>query len=81
MKHIFQNADVDCNFIAGDNLDCVRFSSAGGIKMVRKSLFCVNIYRTGLGEKIEEMFREMIAGPDAVKTTVHKYVGACEGKH
>ena len=25
-------------------------------------------------EKIEEMFREMIAGPGAVKATIHKYV-------
>ena len=27
-----------------------------------------------IGEKIEEMFREMIAGSGAVKTTIHKYV-------
>ena len=33
------------------------------------------IYQTGLGEKIETMFREMIAGPAAVKATVHKYAG------
>ena len=38
-------------------------------------IFFVNIYQTGLGEKIETMFREMIAGPGAVKATVHKYVG------
>lgn len=38
-------------------------------------IFYTDIYKTGLGEKIETMFREMIAGPGAVKATVHKYVG------
>lgn len=37
-------------------------------------IFFVNIYETGLGEKIETMFREMIAGRGAVKATIHKYV-------
>lgn len=40
-------------------------------------LFFINLYQAGLGEKIETMFREMIAGPGAVKAMVHKYV---EGK-
>ena len=38
-------------------------------------IFFVNLYETGLGEKIETMFCEMIAGPGAVKATVHQYVG------
>lgn len=38
-------------------------------------IFFVNLFETGLGEKIETMFREMIAGPGAVKATVHQYVG------
>ena len=38
-------------------------------------IFFTNIYETGLGEKIETMFREMIGGPGAVKAAVHKYVG------
>lgn len=38
-------------------------------------IFFTNIYETGLGEKIETMFREMISGPEAVKATIHKYVG------
>ena len=37
-------------------------------------IFFVDIYTTGLGEKIETMFREMIAGPGAVASTIHKYV-------
>lgn len=40
-----------------------------------KRIFFVNMYETGLGERIETMFRDMIAGPGAVKATVHKYVG------
>ncbi len=38
-------------------------------------IFFVDLYQTGVGEKVESMFREMIAGPGAVKATVHKYVG------
>ena len=37
-------------------------------------LFFTDLYKDGIGEKIEEMFREMIAGPGAVKATIHKYV-------
>lgn len=38
-------------------------------------IFFVDIYTTGLGEKIENMFREMLEGPGAIKATVQKYVG------
>lgn len=38
-------------------------------------IFFTNIYQAGLGEKIEGMFREMIAGTGAIKKTIHKYVG------
>lgn len=37
-------------------------------------LFFVDLYTTGVAEKIEEMFREMIAGKGAVRVTIHKYV-------
>ncbi len=40
-----------------------------------KRIFFTNLYETGLGEKIETMFCEMIAGTGAVRNTVHKYVG------
>ena len=36
-------------------------------------MFFIDLYRAGVGEKIEVMFREMIAGPGSVKATVHKY--------
>ena len=37
-------------------------------------LFYTDLYKDGVGEKIENMFREMIAGSGAVKATIHKYV-------
>lgn len=37
-------------------------------------IFFVDIYQTGLGEKIETMFGEMLAGPGAIKATIHKYI-------
>ena len=39
-------------------------------------LFFTDLYKAGVGEKIENMFREMIAGPGAVRATIHKYVAA-----
>lgn len=41
-------------------------------------LFFVDLYQAGVGEKIETMFREMLAGPGAVRAAVHKYAG---GEH
>ncbi|MBU9722361.1 MULTISPECIES: mannitol dehydrogenase family protein [Bacillaceae] len=42
----------------------------------RESIFGgVNLYEIGLGEKIEGMFYEMLAGPGAVRKTLEKYVG------
>ena len=38
-------------------------------------LFTVNLYEIGLGEKIEGMFKEMLAGKGAVRETLVKYVG------
>ena len=37
-------------------------------------LFFTDLYKAGVGEKVEEMFREMIAGPGAVRAAIHKYV-------
>lgn len=39
------------------------------------SIFGVDLYAVGLGEKIEGMFHEMLAGPGAVRRTLEKYVG------
>ena len=39
-------------------------------------LFFIDLYKAGVGEKVENMFREMIAGPGAINATIHKYVNA-----
>ncbi len=37
-------------------------------------IFAVNLYEVGLGERIEGMFLELIAGPGAIRTTLQKYL-------
>lgn len=37
-------------------------------------LFYIDLYKAGLGDKIENMFREMIAGKGSARATIHKYV-------
>lgn len=39
-----------------------------------EQIFFINLYQAGLGEKIEDMFREMIKGPGACRNAVHKYM-------
>ncbi len=38
------------------------------------AVFGVNLYEAGLAEKVEGMFREMLAGPGAVRAELKKYV-------
>lgn len=40
-----------------------------------ESVFHVNLYEAGLGEKVEQIFRELLEGPGAVRKTVQKYLG------
>lgn len=39
-----------------------------------QKIFAVDLYQIGLGEKIEGMFQEMIAGTGAVRATLKKYL-------
>ncbi len=39
------------------------------------SIFGVNLYEIGLGDKVEGFFKEMIAGKGAVRSTLEKYIG------
>ena len=39
-----------------------------------EKIFFTDLYKNGLGEKIEGFFREMIAGKGAVKATIYKYI-------
>lgn len=38
------------------------------------ALFGVDLYAAGLGERTEEMFRSMLAGPGAVRSTLRRYL-------
>ena len=39
-----------------------------------ENVFYINLYEAGIGELIEDIFREEIAGPGAVRATVQKYL-------
>lgn len=39
------------------------------------SLFGVDLYEIGLGTKVEDLFKEMMVGPKAVRNTLVKYLG------
>ena len=39
-----------------------------------EKVFFIDLYKAGLGEKIEGMFREMIVGKGSTKATIHKYM-------
>ncbi len=43
------------------------------------NIFGINLYEAGLGEKIEEMFKEELAGPGAVRRTLLKYLAGTGG--
>ena len=39
-----------------------------------ENIFGIDLYKAGIGEKIEGIFKEEIAGPGAVRETLKKYV-------
>ncbi len=39
-------------------------------------IFGVDLYEVGLGERVEQLFAELVAGPGAVRTTLKKYTSA-----
>lgn len=43
--------------------------------LTNKTLFGLDLYEVGLGEKIENYFREMVSGKNAVRETLKKYLG------
>ncbi|WP_338832872.1 Altronate oxidoreductase [Moorella humiferrea] len=40
-----------------------------------ESIFGLNLYDVGLGEKIEDYFKELVSGTNAVRATLKKYLG------
>ncbi|WP_328812328.1 mannitol dehydrogenase family protein [Paradesulfitobacterium ferrireducens] len=43
--------------------------------LANESIFGINLYEAGLGAKIEGYFTEMLAGKNAVRATLQKYLG------
>lgn len=39
-----------------------------------ENIFGIDLYEAGIGERVEEMFLEEIAGPKAVRATLKKYI-------
>lgn len=54
--------------------DAERIHEAVEPILSQRSIFVVDLYGLGLGQKIEDMFREELAGPGAVAATLKKYV-------
>ena len=42
--------------------------------LANETIFGVNLYEAGLGEKVEEIFKAYIAGPGAVRKAVQEYL-------
>ena len=51
-------------------------SSEGVLRPIlsNENIFAINLYEAGIAEKVEGMFKELIAGPGAVRATLKKYL-------
>ncbi len=65
MTRVLSTVKLGCPESLGDQLRPI---------LSNEKIFFTDLYKAGLGEKIEGMFREMIAGPGAVRATVYKYI-------
>ena len=54
--------------------DADRVHEAVAPILSNKEVFACDLYRLGLGEKIESMLLEMLAGPGAVRLTIERYI-------
>ena len=54
--------------------DAARVHAAVQPILSNKDIFVVDLYEVGLGEKVEGMFLELLAGPGAVAATIKKYI-------
>ncbi|MCD8330629.1 MAG: mannitol dehydrogenase family protein [Lachnospiraceae bacterium] len=61
-------------------LESVKFGEPGSLAgqlqpiLSNENIFGLNLYAAGLGEKIEEMVRQQLIGPGAVRDTLKKYL-------
>ena len=42
--------------------------------LANANIFGINLYKAGIGDKIEDIYKELIAGNGAVRKTLHKYM-------
>jgi fructuronate reductase len=51
-------------------------TAAGRLRTIlsNEKIFAINLYKAGLGEKVERYFEEMLAGKGAVRKTLRKYL-------
>ena len=61
--------------LASVKLGTPESASAARPILTNAHLFGVNLQEVGLADKVEGMFRELIAGPGAVRATLKKYLG------
>lgn len=48
--------------------------------LANETIFGTDLYKAGIGEKIEKIFTEMLTGTDAVRQTLHQYITEFGGK-
>lgn len=65
LRPYFKEIKIGESESVGDSLQAI---------LSNESLFGINLYDVGLGEKIENYFKEMIAGKNAVRQTLEKYL-------
>lgn len=62
------------------NISKISFGQTEGVHEALKdilsndTIFGVNLYKVGLGEKVEELFKELNEGPGAIRNTLKKYL-------
>lgn len=58
-------------------------TAAGKLKNIlsNSKIFALDLYKAGLGERIESYFAEFLAGKGAVRKTLHKYAGGTLKQH
>ncbi|MDO4299087.1 MAG: mannitol dehydrogenase family protein [Lachnospiraceae bacterium] len=65
-----------------EQMKSIEFGNPSSLKDQLKSVlsnenvFFIDLYQAGIGEKVEEIFRQEIAGPGAVRKTLEKYMGS-----
>ena len=78
LKRLFRILERHFSFQPGAeiSIECNPESLTDQLRPIlsNEKIFFTDLYANGLGEKIEEMFREMIAGKGAVRATVYKYM-------